>query len=135
MKKFKYLFLFIIGGTIYSVLEILFRGYTHESMFILSGICFLLMGSLNEVFSWKTPLWKQVLFGGICTTTLEFITGCIINLWLGLNVWNYTYLDLLGQISLPFFFMWCGLSLVGIILDDYLRYWFFGESKPKYVIF
>lgn len=95
------------------------------------------MGIWNEIWSWEVPLWKQMILGGFTTTLLEFITGCIVNLWLGWNVWNYSSLPLniLGQISLPFILIWCGLSLVGIILDDYIRYFIFREERPRYRLF
>ena len=40
MKKIsEYLFLWGIGGWIYYSLEIIFRGFSHWSMFVLGGIC------------------------------------------------------------------------------------------------
>ena len=42
------LLLFLIGGLVYAWIEILWRGYTHWSMFVLGGICFIIMGLLNE---------------------------------------------------------------------------------------
>ena len=75
-----------------------------------------------------------MLIGGTLITIAEFITGCIVNLWLGWNVWNYTTLDFLGQISVGSSILWFFLSGFGIILDDYIRYFFFGEEKPRYKI-
>lgn len=65
---------------------------------------------------------------GTMVTCLEFITGVIVNIWLKLGVWDYSGLPLniLGQVCLPFYFAWVGLSVVAIVFDDYLRYWFFG---------
>ena len=40
--------------------------------------------------------------------------------------------NLLGQICLPFAVAWLALAAVAIVLDDYLRYWLFGEEKPRY---
>lgn len=128
----KYLFLCLIGDITYYCIEILFRGYSHISMMILGGICFIGMGLINEILSWETPLWKQALIGGVIVTVLEFITGCIVNLWLGWNVWHYDKFDILGQICVPFFLVWCALSIIGIILDDYIRYFVFSEEKPHY---
>lgn len=132
----KYLSLFIVGGFIYYTLETIWRGYSHWTMAILGGICFVSIGVINEFSSWDTPLWKQMLLGMIIILVLEFITGCIVNLWLGLGVWDYSnlppYLHILGQVCLPFSIVWFFLSGVAIVLDDYLRYWFFGEEKPKY---
>lgn len=131
----KYLFLGCIGGSIYCILELMWRSWTHWTMFILGGICFIALGLINEVITWDMPLTIQMLIGCIIITTLEFITGCIVNLWLGWNVWNYTWEpNLLGQISLYSSIGWYFISLIGIILDDYIRYFFFGEEKPRYKI-
>ncbi len=133
----KYLFLFMVGGFVYVLIEILGRGRSHFSMFVLGGICFIFLGLLNEVFSWETPLLLQMLAGSVTITVLEFITGCYVNLYLGLNVWDYSKLpwNYLGQICLLYSVFWFFLSAVGIILDDFLRYKFFGEDKPKYKLF
>ena len=49
----KYLFLFLVGGGAYFLIEIISRGYSHWTMFILGGICFITVGLLNEFFSWN----------------------------------------------------------------------------------
>lgn len=130
----KYIFLCIIGGSTYVGLEFLWRGFSHWTMFILGGICFICLGLINELISWDIPLWLQMIIGGVIITILEFITGCIVNLWLGWNIWDYSDLsyNLLGQISLFSSIGWMGLSLVGITLDDYIRWKCFGEEKPRY---
>lgn len=135
MKLFlKYLFLLVLGGSIYYCMEILFRGYSHYSMFILGGVCFILMGLINELLSWDTYIEVQILIGTGSTLILEFITGCIVNLYLNLNVWDYSDLpfNLLGQVCLSFAFLWMPLTLIGILLDDYIRYKFFNEEEPRY---
>ena len=90
----KYLFLGVIGSIIYMSLEILWRGYTHWTMGALGGICFICLGLINELLSWETPLVLQMLIGSTIITILEFITGCIVNLWLGWNIWDYSNLPL-----------------------------------------
>lgn len=135
-KLYKYAILGITGGFIYSLIEVISRGYTHWSMFLLGGICFIFLGLLNEVFSWNTPLLLQMLCGTVIITALEFITGCIVNLWLGWGVWDYSNekFNLHGQICFKYSCYWFFLSLIGIVLDDYLRYCFFNEEKPRYKI-
>ena len=130
----KYFILGIIGGAVYVLLEMLWRGFSHWTMFLLGAVCFILIGLVNEVYEWDTPLLLQMLCGCAIITALEFITGCIVNLWLGWNVWDYSELpcNLWGQISLFSSIVWVGLSLVGIILDDFIRWKFFGEDKPHY---
>ncbi|HEX3020858.1 MAG TPA: hypothetical protein VHP81_00505 [Lachnospiraceae bacterium] len=133
----KHFFLWLVGGSVYYIIEMVYRGYSHWSMFILGGLCFVVLGLINEFLSWKTPLWKQCMNGAVIVTLFEFITGCIVNLWLGWNVWDYSGLpfNVLGQICLPFFFIWCLLSMIGIVVDDYLRWIIFKEEKPRYRLY
>ena len=133
----KALVLFSIGAFIYAAIEILWRGYTHWTMMVLGGLLFLLLGNLNNWLEWDTPLWKQVLAGTVAVLSAEFLTGLIVNVWLGLNVWDYSQMpfNLLGQICPQFVPAWAFLSLVGIVLDDYIRYWFWNEQKPSYKLF
>ncbi len=79
----KYLFLFGVGGLLYILIELIWRGRSHWTMFLLGGICFVFLGLINEVIPWQMPLWQQILIGAIGITILEFVTGCIVNLWLG----------------------------------------------------
>lgn len=132
----KLLVLAVIGGAIYVGIEMLWRGHSHPSMFILGGLCFVSIGLINELFPWDLGIVWQALLGGTLVTCLEFITGVIVNIWLKLGVWDYSGLPLniLGQVCLLFYFAWVGLSVVAIVFDDYLRYWFFGEEKPHYKI-
>lgn len=135
-KLLKYFTLGTLGGLIYVFIELLWRGYSHWSMLLLGGICFIALGLINEVIPWEMPLTVQMFIGCAIITALEFITGCIVNLWLGWDVWDYSELpcNLLGQISLRSSVGWYFLSAVGIIFDDWLRYIFFGEEKPRYTI-
>lgn len=141
--------LFLIGGSIYSWIEILWRGFTHWSMFLLGGACFVIMGLLNEhKFQWNQSLCGQSVISAVVITVLEFLTGCIVNLWLGWEVWDYSELtcNFLGQISLIYFLLWIPLSMLGIILDDWIRYWLYfmlqkvfptmqKRERPKYILF
>lgn len=133
----KYFFLFLVGGIIYSIIEVFFRGHTHWTMFIVGGMCFILLGLQNEVTDWEMSLFWQAVNGGIIITFVEFITGCIVNLCLGWNIWDYSNMpfNILGQICLPFSIIWCLISVLGIVMDDYIRYIFFGEEKPRYYSF
>ena len=136
MKYFiKYLILLLVGGTAYYGIEVLARGFSHWTMFIIGGICFILIGIINEITP-KMPIVRQMILSAIIITAIEFISGCILNLWLGLNIWDYSNetFNLLGQISLKHTIYWFFLSCIGIILDDYIRYFLFGEEKPKYKI-
>ena len=123
-----------IGALLYLLTEILYRGHTHWTMGVLGGGCFLLIGLINEYLSWETPLWLQSIIGTTIVTVLEFISGLALNIWLGWGIWDYSQMpfNLMGQICLPFTIAWVFLSILAIILDDYLRYWLFKEEKPYY---
>lgn len=118
----------------YILLELLWRGHSHWTMFILGGLCFVMLGGINEILSWEMPLWQQALIGTAMVTMAEFVTGCIVNIRFGWQVWNYTHMpgNILGQICPQYVLFWIPVSLAGIVVDDWLRYWLFGENRPKY---
>lgn len=131
----KYLILLIVGGAAYYGIEVLARGFSHWTMFLVGGICFILIGIINEVTP-KMPLIQQMLLSAAIITAVEFISGCVLNLWLGLDIWDYSenFGNILGQICPKHTIYWFLLSSVGIVVDDYIRYFLFGEEKPKYTI-
>ena len=134
MKKIlKYLALFLTGGALYYCLEVLFRGYSFRSMAVCGGVCFIVCGLINERNRCMSlPL--QMLIAACGITAVELATGLILNVWLGLNMWDYSNMpgNLLGQICPQFTVLWFFLSAVAIILDDIIRWKIFGEEKPHY---
>lgn len=134
MRAIRPLILFVIGGLLYLLIELAFRGHTHWTMFFVGGLCFVLVGAINEVIPWETSFILQCVIGGVIITAVEFVSGCIINLWLGWAVWDYWDMpfNLLGQICLPFSLLWVLISAIAIVVDDYIRYYLFGEERPRY---
>lgn len=137
MKKLsEYTFLWALGGTIYYTFEILFRGYSHWSMFLLGGVCMMFFAWQGQMTRWQDPLWLQVIRCTVFVLAGEFLTGIIVNKWFRLEVWDYSDqpMQLFGQICLPFAIIFSGLCAVGILLDGYLLHWLYGEEKPSYHI-
>lgn len=130
----KALVLFLCGAVLYAAIEILWRGHTHWTMAVLGGLLFLLLGGLNNWLPWNMPLLWQIIIGTAIVTAAEFSAGCILNRWLGLGIWDYSSLpgNILGQICPQFTTAWAGLSLIAIVLDDYIRYWLWHEERPHY---
>lgn len=126
--------LFLCGGTTYALIEILWRGYTHWTMAVLGGLLFLLIGGLNNWLPWEMPLTLQCVLGAAMVTAAELLAGIILNIWLGLDIWDYSQMpgNFLGQICPQYTLAWAGLSLVAIVLDDYLRHWLWQEELPHY---
>ena len=129
----KYAYLAYFGGSLYVTFEVFWRGRSHWTMFVLAAVLFLIIGGLNEIWTgWK--LIPQAVTGAIIATVAELVTGCIVNIWLGLNIWDYSDMpgNLLGQICPQFTLLWIVLSALAIVLDDIIRWRFFGEDKPHY---
>ena len=137
----KYLFIFLLCGSIYCILEILFKGAergTHWTMFLLagiSGVCFI--DGLNNIFTYEMDFLLQIFICAICITLEEYIVGITFNC--NYSIWDYRNmpLNLDGQICLPFFFIWCGISTISIPLLDFIEYKIFKylpETPPYYKI-
>jgi len=115
--------IFLAGGLAYCGLEMLFRGRTHLSMFVVGGICVQFLYVIS-VFS-RVSVWKKWIISGAMITTVEFIGGAIVNILLGLDVWDYSHMrfNLMGQISLQFSLLWVALSAPVI--------WILGRFKKE----
>ncbi len=111
---------FIIGGAIYFLLEMLVRGRSHWTMVLLGGACFIVCGIIHEKAAGEIFMWQQMVLCMIVITVLEFAAGIIVNIMLGWNVWNYSGMpfQVLGQICVPFMFLWYIISYPAIILNE-----------------
>lgn len=115
--------IFLSGGFIYGGIEVLYRGNTHPSMFLLGGLSLLWVGGLNRFYNKKPPILLQMLIGGGIITLGEFLCGLVVNLRLNLKVWDYSNLpfNIMGQVCLLFTLAWVALSYPAIIVEDFLR--------------
>lgn len=109
--------LFAVGGLAYTAVELLWRRRTHPSMFVVGGLCFHLIGRIHARFHRRPLLWRC----GLCSlaiTAVELVSGCILNRWLKLGVWDYSKCrgNLLGQICLAYSFLWMLLSIPAALL-------------------
>ena len=111
IRHLKIPLLFLVGGIVYYFIEVLFRGHSHWSMGICGGICLVGIYLINEKFSNLSYAVRALICSGFITA-VEFAAGCIVNLWLGWNVWSYNNLPLnfMGQVSLLFSCIWFFLS-------------------------
>jgi len=113
MKLWKKGLLFTIGGSAYMGLELLWRGWSHGSMFLAGGSCFLLLGELDKR---NLPVPLRAALGAGVITLVEYAAGLLFNR--SYAVWDYRDqpLNLHGQICLPFSLIWMPVGLGGMAL-------------------
>ncbi len=132
----KNLTIFTAGGLAYGLVEIAWRSTTHISMFFVGGICFWLIGSIDE-HGGVPSLVYQAALSCLIVTSVEFTSGVFINIVLGLKVWDYSALpfNVLGQVCLPFSALWLFISVPAIYFEDFLRAVLFGEELKRIDLF
>ena len=131
------IFRFLTGGFTYGGIEIATRGFSHISMFLAGGLCFVFIGLLNDFLGEKISFIGLMFLSALIITAVEFITGIIVNVWLKLDVWDYSYLpyNLNGQICLLFTNLWFLLSAPALLLDDWMRVKIMRRKPVHYRLF
>ena len=89
-KESAHLIRWAMGGVLYGLLEILWRGHTHWTMMLLAAILCIPLDIANEHIPWEFPLWLQAVLGGTAITAAELAAGLVLNVWLGLGIWDYS---------------------------------------------
>lgn len=118
----EYFTVFGFGAVIYSLVEVVTRGYTHWTMTITGGVAFLLIYLINV--NMKTnSLILRCLVGCLVITVIEFSVGMLVNRGLHWNVWDYSdeKFNLFGQICPLFSFLWFLICIPGTILSFILK--------------
>lgn len=124
----------LIGGLLYGLVEIIYRGHTHWTMVVLAMALCIPLDTANEFMPWRLLLWLQGVLGGLTITAGELVAGLVLNCWLGLNIWDYSdqWGNLWGQICPKFTLLWCVLAMPAIIIFDWWDYLFGCGEKPRY---
>ena len=91
-------------------------------MMIAGGICFTMFAVVSKLFM-GSNLFIKAAVCAIVVTAIELIFGLIFNIWLGLNVWDYSNqpYNLLGQICPLFSLMWGIVALITLPLADVIN--------------
>ena len=129
-------------GTTYFFVEVVFktlRGRPETISWTMLALAILLAIPLERFgaeLPWDCPLWLQVLICGTAITAAELAAGLVLNICLGMAVWDYSSLpgNLWGQICPQFWALWCLLSLPMIVILDWLRYAVEGGETPRYTM-
>jgi len=126
------LILWLCLGMIYLTLEGIWRGWTNIVMLPIGGFCGIAIGAVNQSpLFYKCKMVWQSLIGAIIVLMVEFLSGCVVNLWLGLEIWDYTgkFGNILGQVCVQYGILWFFLMPFAIWTEDYLRWVFWKESN------
>jgi hypothetical protein len=117
MVIIKNLALLCVGGTGYTLIELLWRGRSHYSMFLLGGLCFLAIGHLSRQRPRPGLALRAVMGAGICTAG-ELLFGLIFNRHY--TVWDYRLQpgNFHGQICPLFTLLWIPVSLLAAVVFD-----------------
>lgn len=105
-SKLEYPLVFVIGALGYGSMELVFRGHTHWTMFIMGGICLNLVYLISNYNKLTMP--EKWIVGAVVISATEFFVGGIVNLTLGWEVWTYADypMNIMGQICLLFSLLW-----------------------------
>lgn len=108
----------MVGSLGYTWIELIWRGHTHWTMAVAGGVCLSIVYFMNNQI--KAPLFVKCIFSCITITEVEFIIGCIVNIFLKWSVWDYSNIpfNFLGQICLLYSFFWLLLSVPMIKLCE-----------------
>lgn len=138
-KASRNLIMFILGCAFYTLVEMLWRGYSFRAMSVAGGLIFVLGGTLNDRFSWRMDLLLQCGIISFMVTLLEAIVGNIDYYFLHLNMWDYSLLKynwLNGKISLLFTIIWFFMGFTVVFVHDAITYyWLHKGDQPEYWIF
>ncbi|MDY3928943.1 MAG: hypothetical protein SOZ34_06220 [Clostridia bacterium] len=126
------IFVFFLGAAGYGLMEIIWRGYTHWTMLICGGVCFFLIYNIFDILGDTSTVFKAVA-GSLTITFVELFAGLIINVKLGLNVWDYSGMpyNILGQVCLPYSFLWLAVCIPLVYLCKWLKNAFSADSTSK----
>ena len=115
MMKRTFAVLFAVGGVAYVMIELLYRGYSHISMFFAGGLSAALIHLCCNVCRpfCRWCVWVKCAIGSAIITVIELCTGLIVNVGLGLDVWDYSALpfNFKGQICLRLSVCWFFLTI------------------------
>lgn len=107
----------LFGASGYGALEVIWRGKTHWTMLLVGGIAFLCIYVIANFC--RGNLIKKCIMCTLAITAIEYLSGLLVNVKLGWNVWDYSSLplQLSGQVCMLYSAFWLALSLPGIWLS------------------
>ena len=135
-RVLKVLTIWFLMGMVYFVIEGIWRipkgGDANVVMLPIGGLCGLLIGSINQIPKfYNMSVFKQSLIGTGIVLVIEYTAGYILNIKMGLDIWDYSnmFFNINGQICLEFGLLWLLLMPAAIWLEDFIRFKFWNEGE------
>ncbi|MBQ8296162.1 MAG: hypothetical protein IJX77_06795 [Ruminococcus sp.] len=121
-----------MGFFLYSMIEIISRGYTHWTMALTGGTVLAILYIIN--CRRTMTLMKSCFIGAVVITAVELIVGICVNRIMGWRVWDYSDVpfNLLGQICLPYSAAWFLLCIPAYYLCSAIRRQFHSHKLYNY---
>ena len=109
---------FVMGGSIYCMMEICARGKTHISMFFAGGASLALIHKICYKLLKEKGIFVKCLCGGAIITLIEYLTGLLVNVKMKLQVFDYSDmpLNVKGQICPRFTAIWSALTYPALLI-------------------
>lgn len=128
------------GGTVCYLLEVVYKTATGHperiswTMLVVAILLTVPVERCGAELPWSCPLWLQAVACATLVTAVELVAGLILNVWLGLGVWDYSQLpgNLWGQICPQFAAVWWVICLVFIPVFDWMRWAVESGERPHY---
>ena len=119
-----------MGAFCYGLCELAARGRTHITMGLLGGIAMLFIHALNDKRRKGMLIILAALAGALFITALEYIAGLILNINLGLGIWDYSSLsfNFRGQICAEYSLKWFFIAVIGMLFDELITRFVFKEQ-------
>lgn len=132
--------LWVWTGTLYFFMEVILKTAQGRpesiswTMLALATVLAIPLDLFGAPLYGKLSLPVQSLICALLITAAEFAAGLILNVHLGLGIWDYSDKpgNLMGQVCPQFFIIWIFLSAAGIVMLDWMRYIISGGQRPRY---
>lgn len=145
MRMRKTTTLFFLMGTAYMATEVVYNalvpfklsliGSSSIWMGAVGGALGVLLGGLSpggKLMPANSFYAARVIAGGLAINTVELLSGLVLNLMLGLDIWDYSdsFLNIAGQVCAYHAVMWFLFTPFVFWLDDVMRFYLYDGARP-----
>lgn len=138
----KTLTMMLLFGCVYLLSEVIFtavlskawalKGHTSLWMGLVGSLVGLVLRHVHDSMLSNLNYKISVFLGAICITTMELISGLILNKWLGFNIWDYSSspLNFMGQICISMSMVWLAITPAVYWVSDVVDHYMYDTEKP-----